>query len=431
MGQIVGGAAKPKRCNLNKLSQLGTPAAGEHILVSSDNSMNAAGQGNFDAYIVGDGQTAAINLELHYSDNYIQPTEDVIAEVLVEFASYFNDGYMFKGILSPSDEIGDQINRVIYLAGKGVYENLNDGNTYEIEDGFIGVFAWDGTRWNLKKCSPTTADSSTSNRTIQYEGEHIQLKNQVSFIKHMELGTITGSNTYDGRQGCDAYGDYLFTFQKLNTTCQIYDLKTKQKVADVTVTGLPASGHNNTACFGKEKYDVSDTYPLLYITDEPIQVVRVQENNGVFTMSVVQQISNTDSDFNFFTDGNGYFWRTSYKIGWDSKDYVNDGIIFKKYALPSVQEGDVTVSDALDTFELPYIFCQQGVKIINGRAFVTYGNTTVINSIQIVDLTSHQQVAYITLENIAESHIEIEDVFVYGDHLGLCFIKDVYLIKFL
>lgn len=64
MGQIVGGAAKPKRCNLNKLSQLGTPAAGEYILVSSDNSMNASGQGNFDCYIVGDGTKAATALPL-------------------------------------------------------------------------------------------------------------------------------------------------------------------------------------------------------------------------------------------------------------------------------------------------------------------------------------------------------------------------------
>ena len=64
MGQIIGGAAKPKRCNISKLSQLGTPAAGEHILVSSDNSMNAAGQGNFDRYIVGDGSTAATALEI-------------------------------------------------------------------------------------------------------------------------------------------------------------------------------------------------------------------------------------------------------------------------------------------------------------------------------------------------------------------------------
>lgn len=65
MGQIIGGAAKPKRCNLNQLSQVPTPAAGEYILVSSDNSMNAAGQGNFDAYVVGDGTTAAISLTLN------------------------------------------------------------------------------------------------------------------------------------------------------------------------------------------------------------------------------------------------------------------------------------------------------------------------------------------------------------------------------
>lgn len=70
MGQIVSSAAKPKRCNLNQLSQVPTPAAGEYILVSSDNSMNAAGQGNFDCYIVGDGHTAATALELKRIEIY-------------------------------------------------------------------------------------------------------------------------------------------------------------------------------------------------------------------------------------------------------------------------------------------------------------------------------------------------------------------------
>ena len=65
MGQIVSSAAKPKRCNANQLSQVPTPAAGEYILVSSDNSMNAAGQGNFDCYIVGDGTTAASSLAVN------------------------------------------------------------------------------------------------------------------------------------------------------------------------------------------------------------------------------------------------------------------------------------------------------------------------------------------------------------------------------
>ena len=68
MGQIVSSAAKPKRCNLNQLSQVPTPADGEYILVSSDNTMNATGQGNFDCYIVGDGSTTATELELKSVD---------------------------------------------------------------------------------------------------------------------------------------------------------------------------------------------------------------------------------------------------------------------------------------------------------------------------------------------------------------------------
>lgn len=75
MGQIIGGAAKPKRCNANQLSQVPTPAAGEHILVSSDNSMNAAGHGNFDCYIVGDGTTAATALPLRSLAD-LTPTEN-------------------------------------------------------------------------------------------------------------------------------------------------------------------------------------------------------------------------------------------------------------------------------------------------------------------------------------------------------------------
>lgn len=73
MGQIVGLKAKPKRCNLNALGSVPTPAAGEYILVSYDNSMTANGQGNFDRYIIGDGRTAATALELKYLDDSTRP----------------------------------------------------------------------------------------------------------------------------------------------------------------------------------------------------------------------------------------------------------------------------------------------------------------------------------------------------------------------
>ena len=64
MGQIRGKNAHIDACNLRSLSSFGIPAAGQHILVSTDNSATADGQGNFDCYIEGDGQKAATALPL-------------------------------------------------------------------------------------------------------------------------------------------------------------------------------------------------------------------------------------------------------------------------------------------------------------------------------------------------------------------------------
>lgn len=65
MGQIRGKNAHIDACNLRSLSSFGTPAAGQHILVSTNNSATADGQGDFDAYVEGDGVTAATALTLH------------------------------------------------------------------------------------------------------------------------------------------------------------------------------------------------------------------------------------------------------------------------------------------------------------------------------------------------------------------------------
>lgn len=100
MGQIIGSAAKPKRCNLSKLSQLGTPAAGEYILVSSDNSMNAAGQGNFDCYIIGNNSTAATALEKHYLNEseliIIQTLINSLQGDVVTSDDFTYDGFIYK-----------------------------------------------------------------------------------------------------------------------------------------------------------------------------------------------------------------------------------------------------------------------------------------------------------------------------------------------
>lgn len=71
MEQIVGLKPKCKRSNKNALSSVPTPANGEYILVSSDNSMTSDGQGNFDCYIKGDGTKSAVNLSLIFFNGIV------------------------------------------------------------------------------------------------------------------------------------------------------------------------------------------------------------------------------------------------------------------------------------------------------------------------------------------------------------------------
>ena len=141
MGQIIGGAAKPKRCNLNKLSQLGIPASGEHILVSSDNSMNAAGQGNFDCYIVGDGTTAASALEL----------KKIIPQDIMPVA----DG---KGFISSGDLYDYLYREINYIDGKQVSSNYVKGIT-DNPDTFISPYipinVGDTVTWVYGETQPT------------------------------------------------------------------------------------------------------------------------------------------------------------------------------------------------------------------------------------------------------------------------------------
>lgn len=85
MGQITGKNDFLSRVNLRDLATLPTPAAGEHILVSSDNSMNANGQGNFDCYIMGDGTTAADKLVLQSTTKNIITVEEKTLATLSDF----------------------------------------------------------------------------------------------------------------------------------------------------------------------------------------------------------------------------------------------------------------------------------------------------------------------------------------------------------
>lgn len=182
MGQIVGGAAKPKRCNLNKLSQLGTPAAGEHILVSSDNSMNAAGQGNFDCYIVGDGKTAATGLELKNVDKDTSDLE-LLVNGGVQVITYIDNEYVNQKTGAFTHYTGWSRTGYLNVHGMTILEYINPNVDsvynafYDKDKAFISSFR--------------TFKTGTTNRaTIPSNAEWCVLSNTSSAIRQLSLPNL-------------------------------------------------------------------------------------------------------------------------------------------------------------------------------------------------------------------------------------------------
>jgi len=103
MGQIANEKSVINRANIRQLSDTSAnglanyvPAAGEYILISSDNSMTSTGQGNFDSYVKGDGTTACKSLEVAkidggvYDEVFGSTTVVVTEEQQSVVAGYYN-----------------------------------------------------------------------------------------------------------------------------------------------------------------------------------------------------------------------------------------------------------------------------------------------------------------------------------------------------
>lgn len=193
MGQIVSLAAKPKRCNLNQLSQVPTPAAGEHILVSSDNSMNAAGQGNFDCYIKGDGQKAATALPLK---EIVENTIYKQVEVSTTKTNFINGSSgkwqkWFNGYW-------------------GVIQPLEEGKKYKISTGN-----------NILTIAMLESNTTTPNTFPDYSSAH--------------PATIVLAENSEYIFSADNESKYLFIFVNVNSVSKVFTLSEGVSLKEVLI----------------------------------------------------------------------------------------------------------------------------------------------------------------------------------------------------
>ena len=198
MGQIRGKKAHISACNIRSLSSFGTPAAGQHIIVSTNNSATADGQGNFDAYVVGDGTTAATALPLHKINKY----EDFVA-LLNSITSYENVDAGEEVVFTDDngaeeyakiDENGLRAKSLKYLDG-AEYKDVKTELDSKLGNDYISV---DEIFENKKEACFTSDDESETYAKVDKDGVHAK---KYYLLNGAELGT--GRTAYVSADGSD------------------------------------------------------------------------------------------------------------------------------------------------------------------------------------------------------------------------------------
>lgn len=397
MGQIVSGAAKPKRCNIQSLSQLGIPAAGEFILVSSDNSMNAAGQGNFDCYIIGSGITAASALELKKIDELwkyfitdnanLFPPSNVIVEKQDDTVSYV----IINGV-TLSVTVSVNVNKWFYIK---ISDGAKTGITYNVTFTATNI----GTSLVRSSTNPRYADTTL---TPDSGGVY-------------SFSFVGGTDTWIGLQNVR------------NKTCRLDNINIVNANPNTIIDNsiIENLDYTNIKDEISEKIQNSTQYemtPLQIVKREAIggtevTLISIDEENG--KISFQNNASSTKSEILLFSGEVGHTYKleiTTTQRGQLAVLNLNNTTL----ASASFQQGGGTT-------ELTFVMPSDGVVRVNVG---TYANTTqVVTDFFAYDITEPNQIPVdkimaLPQENILREYNVIDRNIMYipnGDNI------DVYL----
>lgn len=275
---------------------------------------------------------------------------------------------------------------------------------------------------------------SKSEGKFGYTGERITLKNKFG-------ASNSGIKTYGQDSAC--YDGNLITFNstgyyKMYTMNN--DLLKASTALDQVATYAP---HANSVCFGTEKYDAGDTYPLLYVNayntaglpKGACYVYRLLNN---MSTSLQQQILiNFTEDPIWAGDGSSVRPYGNFIVDTDNnKLYVYVMIDslnvtrFFKFDLPELSDGAVVrleKTDIIEYFDVAWMYYMQGACYFNGKIYASCGFTSADCKLYVIDLTTKKVTSVVPLGGFVS---EPETVFVYNDELYLSSTTTLYKLQF-
>ena len=257
--------------------------------------------------------------------------------------------------------------------------------------------------------------------TFAYEGEKVVLK-----------PSYGASNTGLVNNGQDSacYGDNYITFNS-NGYYKMYtmngDLLKASTALDQVATIAP---HANSVCFGTERYDSGDTYPLLYVnaynnTSLPTGACYVYRLLNDMTTSLQQTILiDFANDPIWAGDGHSVRPYGNFVVDTDNNKLYAYVMIdslnvtrFFKFDLPSLSDGAIvrlTTADIEEYFDIDWMYYMQGVCYYNGKIYATCGFSVSDCKLYVVDLTSKKATSVVPMGGFVG---EPESAIVYDDTL--------------
>lgn len=250
MGQIRGKKPHISACNIRSLSSFGTPYAGMHILVSTDNSATEDGQGNFDAYVVGDGVKAATALPLKeiventiYKQVEVSTTKtNFINSSLGKWQAKF-DGYW------------------------GVIQPLEEGKKYKISTGNNGLaIAILESNTTTPNTLPDYSSAHPARIVLAENSEYIFSADSESKYLFIHVMVNSVSKVFTLSEGVslkevltDVVDNYVSTESQSFSDLQMKQARANLGLGDGTIDGAPTTGSGNVVTSGGVKKTLTDS----------------------------------------------------------------------------------------------------------------------------------------------------------------------------
>ena len=293
----------------------------------------------------------------------------------------------------------------------------------------------------LSSCSSAAED--TLEITINKITDNQEEDSNASFLKLDYYFPLYRASNY--AEGAALYGDYLFQ-ASLGSELHVYNFAKKEYLTTIKLSNI---GHADTMCFGIEKVDENDEFPVLYISESKAyeegkkgdvyvyRLLRETNEQGVESWKGVlcQRIKTPDvAIVGAFPDvvideKNKDLWIVGVysRVGYNINDGCGWTYIFSKYSLPSITDGTknkngvyqlVLSEECRQSYFLLYDLhaTTQGLCFYNGMIICPYGKPTVsYKGIDFVDVNKQQVIANV---NLAGSIIyEAEAAVVANDEL--------------